>query len=596
MARTERNYNAPIKENLKYYFSLFKNYKSMAILGIVVIMLIQLASIGENFLFKGIIDKGEQLASGAITKAIFVDSLILLGVLFISIFLIKVFGAWFKEYAIIRLETKLMRDLKQNFFSHILYLSHKFHSEKKTGSLISRLSRGSRALEIITDVIIFSILPLLFRFSLVVATFIYFDLSTGIALLLTSSIFIWYSIWMQGKQQKSQILANRSEDLEKGFIGDVFTNVDTVKYFGKEKRIIAKYKQLSNNTCRKLTNFWDYYMWLNSGQHLILGMGTFFIFALPILALLNGNMGIGTLAFIYTTYITFVGLLFQFVHGYRGFKRGIIDLNDLYQYSKFINEIEDVKGAKDIKIEKGKISFRGVDFSYNGKRMIKDLNLVVPENSKVAIVGPSGSGKSTLVKLLFRLYDLKCGEIYIDGQDIAKVKQESLRNEMSIVPQDAILFDDSIYNNIKFSNPSASRGEVMKAIRFAQLDKLIKKLPLKENTVVGERGVKLSGGERQRVSIARAVLADKKILVLDEATSALDSQLESDIQKDLEKLMIGRTSIVIAHRLSTIMKSDIIIVVDKGKIVEAGTHGELLNRGTGLYKKLWNLQAGSFVN
>jgi ATP-binding cassette, subfamily B, heavy metal transporter len=596
MAYRERSYNVPIKENMKYYFGLLRNYKGLAIFGMIVIMFIQLASIGENFLFKEIIDNGEQLASGAITKAIFVDSLFLLGILFVLIFLIKVAGAWFRSYTITKLETKLMRDLKQKFFNHLLFLSYKFHSEKKTGSLISRLGRGSRSVEIITDVLIFSILPLLFRFSLVAATFIYFDLSTGIALLSTSVVFIGYSIWIQGKQQKLQIVANNADDLEKGFVGDVFTNIDTIKYFGKEKRIFAKYKQMSNNTCEKFRAFWGYYVWMDSGQNLILGIGTFFIFAFPILGLLNGNLGIGTLAFIYTTYITFIGLLFQFVYGYRGFKRGIVDLNDLYQYSKIINEIQDVKGAKNIEINKGKISFRSVDFSYGGNKLIKDLNLVIPENSKVAIVGPSGSGKSTLVKLLFRLYDVNQGKIYIDGQDISKVKQESLRNEMSIVPQDAILFDDSIYNNIKFTNPSATRGEVMKAIRFAQMDKFVKNLPHGANTIVGERGVKLSGGERQRVSIARAVLANKKILILDEATSALDSQLEVEIQKDLEKLMIGRTSIVIAHRLSTIMNSDIIIVVDEGKIVEAGTHGELLNRKSGLYKKLWNLQAGSFVN
>jgi len=401
---------------------------------------------------------------------------------------------------------------------------------------------------------------------------------------------------MQAKQENDQISSNRAEDREKGFIGDVFTNVDTIKYFGKEKRIFLKYKQLSEKTYNGLLKFWAHFNWMDAGQNLILGIGTFFIFAFPIWGLLKGTLTIGTLAFIYTTYVTFLGLLFQFVHGYRGFKRGIVDFNDLYQYSKVVNEIRDVKGAKDIKIDKGKISFRGVDFSYNDEKLIKDLNLTIPENSKVAIVGPSGSGKSTLVKLLFRLYDLDKGEIYIDDQDIAKVKQESLRNEMSIVPQDAILFDDSIYNNIKFSNPKATHNEILRAIRFAQLDKLIKKLPLGFNTIVGERGVKLSGGERQRVSIARAVLANKKILVLDEATSALDSQLEAEIQADMEKLMVGRTSIVIAHRLSTIMKSDIIIVVEKGKIVEAGTHGELLNRRSGLYKKLWNLQAGSFVD
>ena len=595
MATPRRDYKVPVRENMKYYFSLLSKYKGMAILGLIVVMIVQLAALGERFLFKAVIDNAEKLAMGSMTKIAFVDSLIFLGIIFFIIFISKVITAWLRIHAVNHLDARLMRDLKQKFFNHLISLSHKFHSEKKTGAIISRVTRGSRAIEIITDVIVFSILPLLFRFSLILASFVYFDVSTGIALLLTSVIFVWYSIWMQTRQEKDQISSNQAEDLEKGIIGDVFTNIDTIKYFGKEKRIFAKYKQMSNDTYNKLLKYWAHHSWMDAGQNLILGLGTFFIFAFPILGLLKGNLTIGTLAFIYTTYVTFVGLLFQFVHGYRGFKRGIVDFNDLYQYSKIVNEIKDVKEAKKIKIDKGKISFRSVDFSYEEDSLIKDLNLTIPENSKVAIVGPSGSGKSTLVKLLFRLYDLNKGEIYIDDQDISKVTQESLRNEMSIVPQDAILFDDSIYNNIKFSNPKATPKDVMRAIRFAQLDKLVKKLPKGVNTIVGERGVKLSGGERQRVSIARAVLADKRILVLDEATSALDSQLEAEIQSDMEKLMIGRTSIVIAHRLSTIMKSDIIIVVESGKIVEAGTHGELLNRESGLYKKLWNLQAGSFV-
>jgi ATP-binding cassette, subfamily B, heavy metal transporter len=593
---SKNKYDVPFWENMKYYFSLLKNYKGLTILGLITVLFVQIAKVGEQFIFKVIIDNGEKLSLGILSKGEFVDSLILLAIFFGIIFIVKVVGAWFRNYTISRLDSKLMRDLKQKFFGHLIELSHKFHSEKKTGSLISKIIRGSGSIETITDVFIFAILPLLFRFVLVVTAFVYFDIATGIALLLTSILFIWYSIWMQMKQQKAQIVANRSEDIEKGMIGDVFSNIDTVKYFGKEKRIFAKYKRLSENTSKRLKEFWDYYMWLDSGQNLILGIGTFFIFALPILRLLNGDLTLGTLAFIYSTYIIFVGVLFQFIHGYRGFRRSLINFNDLYQYSKISNDIIDAKDAKDIKINEGKISFRSIDFSYDNRKLIKDFNLVIPKNSKVAIVGPSGSGKSTLVKLLFRLYDLKNGNIFIDDQDISKVKQKSLRNEMSIVPQDAILFDDTIYNNIKFSNPKATRNDVIKAIKFAQLDKFVKKLPAGINTIVGERGVKLSGGERQRVSIARAVLADKKILVLDEATSALDSQLEFEIQKDLQKLMVGRTSIVIAHRLSTVMNADIIIVVENGKIVEAGTHGELLNRESGLYKKLWNLQAGSFIN
>jgi len=210
------------------------------------------------------------------------------------------------------------------------------------------------------------------------------------------------------------------------------------------------------------------------------------------------------------------------------------------------------------------------------------------------LVGPSGSGKTTLVKLLYRFYDVDSGSILIDGRDIRDFKQESLRSELSIVPQECILFDDTIYNNLIFSNPKASRQNVFKAIKFAQLDKIINKFPKKENTIVGERGVKLSGGEKQRVSIARALLANKKVLVLDEATSSLDSKTEHDIQKDLPKLMRGRTSVIIAHRLSTIMNADMIIVVDKEKVVQKGKHSDLI-KNKGMYRRLWNLQRGGYI-
>jgi len=209
-------------------------------------------------------------------------------------------------------------------------------------------------------------------------------------------------------------------------------------------------------------------------------------------------------------------------------------------------------------------------------------------------VGHSGSGKSTLIKLLYRFYDVNEGRILIDCKDIGEFKQESLRNEMAVVPQECVLFNDTLYNNIAFSKPNATKQEVMKAIRFAQLDRVVKTFPNKENTIVGERGIKLSGGEKQRVSIARAILADKKILVLDEATSSLDSQTEHEIQEDLKELMEGRTTIIIAHRLSTIMIADMIIVMDRGKIVQQGTHAELISQ-PGLYKKLWTMQKGGYI-
>ncbi|MBS3083469.1 ATP-binding cassette domain-containing protein, partial [Candidatus Pacearchaeota archaeon] len=284
----------------------------------------------------------------------------------------------------------------------------------------------------------------------------------------------------------------------------------------------------------------------------------------------------------------------NFMQGLRGYHRSIADFHDLFQYGKIENEVKDIPNAQNIQIKHGVIEFNNVSFKYNQNELFKNFNLKVDQNQKVALVGHSGSGKSTLVKLIYRLYDLDKGEIIIDGKNIKDIKQKSLRSELSIVPQECVLFDDTIYKNISFSNPKATRREVLQAIKFAQLDKTISKFPYKEDTIVGERGVKLSGGEKQRVSIARAILANKKILLLDEATSSLDSKTESEIQKDLQKLMQGRTSVIIAHRLSTIMSADLIIVLDKGKIAQQGTHNQLISK-PGIYRELWGLQKGGYL-
>lgn len=341
---------------------------------------------------------------------------------------------------------------------------------------------------------------------------------------------------------------------------------------------------------------WNYYRWLESGQAIILGIGVFFLIYFPIKSFLAGQLTIGTLAFIYTVYLNISAPLFGFVWGFRRFYEGMADFQALFEYGKMQNEIKDIENAKEAKIRNGEIVFEDIRFTYPKRKngAINGFSLKIKPNEKIALVGHSGCGKTTLIKLLYRLYDVDSGKILIDGKDIKSFKQQSLRAELSIVPQETILFDDTIYNNVAFSNPSASKSEVLKAMKFAQLDKLVSKLPLKEDTIVGERGVKLSGGEKQRVSIARAILANKKILVLDEATSSLDSQTEHEIQNDLENLMKDRTSIIIAHRLSTIMSADRIVVMEKGKIVQIGKHRELINK-RGVYSQLWKLQKGGYI-
>jgi ATP-binding cassette subfamily B protein len=419
---------------------------------------------------------------------------------------------------------------------------------------------------------------------------------SAIIILVTVTIFVAYSVYIQRLQAPINLEVNRNEDVEKANISDIFTNIDSIKYFGKEKLIQKRYEKLSDQTRAVTVKHWDYFRWMSAGQSLILAIGTLFVILFPVLKFLDGAITLGTLAFIYTVYLSLVGHMFGFVHGIRGFYRSMADFQDLFQYGKVEKDIKDKKNAKDLKVQKGEINFDKVSFHYGTKKAfgLNKFSLKIKPNEKVAFVGHSGCGKTTLVKLLYRLYDVQEGGIKIDGKDIRDFKQESLRSEFSIVPQECILFDDTIYNNVKFANPGATREQVRKAIKFAQLDKVIKNFPNGENTIVGERGVKLSGGEKQRVSIARALLANKKVLVLDEATSALDSETEHEIQKDLKKLLEGRTSIIIAHRLSTIMNSDRIIVLKGGKIIQEGKHSELIKK-PGEYKKLWNLQKGGYI-
>ncbi len=494
------------------------------------------------------------------------------------------------------LDSGAIFDLKRKYFNHVLGLDYNFHTTHKTGSLISRIGRGASALENMTDTLAFQFTPLIFQLIVVGISLAYFNWVPAVVLFITTLVFISYSFYIQQIQQESKLIYNQSEDFEKGFVSDVFTNIESIKYFGKENIIRNKFRKIAGITKSGMARYFGYYRWFNSGQVFILGIGMFFLIYFPIVSFLNKEISLGTLAFIYTVYGNVVGTMFGFVWGMRNLYRSMADLQDLFEYGKIKNNIKDKPNARNLKIRKGTIEFRKVSFHY-GKRKsfsLENFSLKIGKNEKVALVGHSGCGKTTLLKLLYRLYDVESGEILIDGKNIKDFRQESLREEMAIVPQECILFDDTIFNNIKFANPKASRDEVMKAIKFAQLDKVIKNFPKKENTIVGERGVKLSGGEKQRVSIARAILANKKILVLDEATSALDSETEHEIQRDLKKLLEGRTSIIIAHRLSTIMNADRIIVMKKGKIIQQGPHKKLIKQ-PGEYRKLWNLQKGGYI-
>lgn len=596
----QKNKNKKEKINFRYnlseYWSLLKKYKLLFLGVIFLSILAEGLLIVDKYLFKIIIDEGTKFLAGNLIKSAFISMLIILAVVFIGAVLIRSISKWFIVHFISKLDADLIFDLKRKYFGHIIKLSHNFHTTHKTGSLISRMSRGAGSIESMTDILVFNFAPLIINLIIVGFSLAYFSLAPAIVILAISVSFILYSFFIQKIQQDPKLKFNYAKDIENGIISDVFTNIDSVKYFGKENFIKNFYLKFARKTKVNAIKYWGYYRWFDAGHLFILGIGTFFLIYFPLIDFLAGKITLGTLVFIFTIYGNVVGPMFGFVYGMRGFYRVMADLQDLFEYGKIKNDIKDKKNAKKLKIDKGEINFKEVSFNYGGRKSfsLDNFSLKIKPNEKIAFVGHSGCGKTTLVKLLYRLYDVKKGEILIDGKNIKNIKQESLRSELSIVPQECILFDDTIYNNIKFSNPTASRKEVWKAIKFAQLEKFVNRLPKKENTIVGERGVKISGGEKQRVSIARAILADKKILILDEATSALDSETEYDIQFSLTKLLKGRTSIIIAHRLSTIMNADRIIIMRKGKIIQQGKHEDLINQ-KGEYKKLWNLQKGGYI-
>jgi ATP-binding cassette, subfamily B, heavy metal transporter len=582
------------KKNMSQYWAFLKPYKKLFLGVIFFVFIVSLARVIEKYLFKELIDKGTLYANGVIPQNEMINIILIISIIFIVVSASKIISDWLRFHLINRLEKKMIIDLKTQFFNHIIDLSHNFHTSHRTGSLIARFTRGAKALEGISDFITFETIPLALEFLIVIIAFIYLDTTSAIVLTLMVVIFILYSILVLKKQQRALIKFNKTEDIEKAYLSDSFMNIETVKFFAKHDYVKDNFFTISEKATTKLMNVWEYARWMVSGHGIIFVISLIALLASPIIGLINGTTTIGTIAFIYTIYIGLAGPLGRFTWHLRGFFNSMVDFQSLQLYQLIENEVKDKANAKKLKVKKGKVEFEKVSFSYNKRKILKNINLKINPHEKVAFVGHSGSGKTTIVKLLYRLYDIKEGKIKIDEKNIEDIQQESLRNELSIVPQEGILFNDTIENNIKFSKPKATKKEVISALKAAQFYKFVMSLPEKEKTMVGERGIKLSGGEKQRLSIARALLANKKILVLDEATSALDSKTENSIQKALWRLMKGRTTLIIAHRLSTIMHVDKIIVIDKGKIVQKGTHNELIKQ-KGIYKELWGLQKGGYL-
>ena len=484
-----------------------------------------------------------------------------------------------------------VRKLALKTFEHMHRLSLRFHLERKTGGLTRVLERGRNGIEELSRLMVLTLVPTIVEFVLVIGILAYeFDWLYSVVVLVMVAFYLAYTyratewrIAIRKQMNDSDMDANTKAV-------DSLLNYETVKYFGAEARETERYDRSMARYETASTQTYTSLAVLNAGQAIIFTIGMTIVMALAARDIMAGRATIGSFvlvnAMLIQLYIplNFMGMI------YREIKQALIDIDDMFGVLERNPEIQDKPGAKPLVVREGTVRFEDVHFAYVPERKIlKGVSFEVGAGKTVAIVGPSGAGKSTISRLLFRFYEPAQGRIFIDGQDIAEVTQGSLRGAIGMVPQDTVLFNDTIGYNVQYGRWPASEDEMREAARLAQIDRFVASLPESYDTSVGERGLKLSGGEKQRVAIARTILKGPPILVLDEATSALDSFTEKEIQDALDTVSKGRTTLVIAHRLSTVIGADEIIVLDKGVIAERGSHAVLLASG-GLYAALWNRQ------
>jgi len=484
-----------------------------------------------------------------------------------------------------------IRRIAQKVFEHLHALSLRFHLERQTGGMSRDIERGAAGIRFLLNFMLFNILPTLLEIGIVaVILLVKYDPWYAIITLGTLIVYVSYTLWITEWRMVLRRNMNEMDSKANTRAIDSLLNYETVKYFNNERYESTRYDETLEKWEHAAVRNQTSLSILNVGQATIIAIGVTMLMILATRGVVAGTMTVGDLVLVNAFLIQLYAPLHFLGFVYREIRHSLADMERMFGLLEKHREVEDKPGAPDLVVRGGAIRFDHVAFSYDGRRQVlHDVSFEVPAGHKVAVVGSSGAGKSTLSRLLFRFYDVTGGRVEIDGQDIRDVTQASLRRAIGIVPQDTVLFNDTIFYNIAYGRPNATRAEIIEAAKAAHIHAFIESLPEKYESLVGERGLKLSGGEKQRVAIARTLLKRPPIVVFDEATSALDSQTEKAIQAELRALAENHTSLVIAHRLSTIMDADQILVMEQGRIVERGNHADLLLRG-GIYAHLWQLQ------
>lgn len=573
-------------DNLRALFPYLWEFRGRVLLALISLVAAKVANVGVPVVLKEIVDSLD-VDSTQLALSLPVALLLAYGAL-------RATSSLFNELRDVlftRVRYRAMRRLTVRTLRHLHDLSLRYHLERKTGAISSDLHRGSASLSSLLNYFTFSIIPVAVEFVLVAFVLIsQYDIVFTVVIFISVAVYVAFTLKVMNWRMQYRVEMNKMESKANNEAVDSLINYETVKYFNNE--------DMESDRCNQTLNGWENnavlsqssMSALNFGQGAIIALGVTVIMFFAASEVVKGDMTLGDLvlvnAFLLQLFIPlgFLGVV------YRQIRYSLADMQQLVNLLNETPEIQDKPDARILKVTRGEIKFNHVEFSYQPDRpILHDISFTINPGEKLAVVGASGAGKSTLARLLFRFYDVNAGEILIDGQDIREVTQTSLREMIGIVPQDTVLFNESIYYNLAYAKQGATEEEVVRAAKLAHIHDFIKTLPDKYDTVVGERGLKLSGGEKQRVAIARTILKDPRILIFDEATSALDTRSEQAILADLKTTAMNHTTLVIAHRLSTIVDADEILVMEQGRIVESGTHKQLLD-SRGAYANMWELQ------